>query len=68
VAEGLVVSLARPATSRASPFLTADLNPKRFELLSELVPQAKVISLLVNPTNPTTKGVVRAVQEAARAD
>jgi putative ABC transport system substrate-binding protein len=35
-------------------------------LLSELVPQAKVIALLVNPKNPATENVMRDVQEAAR--
>jgi putative ABC transport system substrate-binding protein len=43
------------------------LHAKRFELLSELVPQAKVIALLVNPNNPATERVMRAMQEAARA-
>ena len=40
--------------------------PKRLELLSEFVPQAKVIALLVNSTNSTAR-VVRDVEEAARA-
>jgi ABC transporter substrate binding protein len=39
---------------------------KRLELISELVPNAKVIALLVNPNSPQTERVVRAMQEAAR--
>jgi putative ABC transport system substrate-binding protein len=65
---GLVASLARPGgnvTGFVGP--TIELNPKRVELLSELVPQASLIALLVNPNNPTTERVVRDVQEAARA-
>src|SRR5262245_22480605 len=68
VADGLVASLARPSGKLTGvAFLTAELNPKRFELLSELVPQARVIALLVNPINPSTERIIRAVQEAARA-
>ena len=37
-------SPGRAATSRASASSTASLMPKRFELLSELVPQAGVIA------------------------
>ena len=37
---------------------------KRLELLSELVPQARVIAVLVNPNAPSAE---RIVQEAARA-
>jgi putative ABC transport system substrate-binding protein len=68
VGDGLVASLARPGGNLTGvSFLTIELNPKRFELLSELVPQARVIALLVNPNNPSTERVVQAVQEAARA-
>ena len=68
VGEGLVASLARPGGNLTGvSFLVAELNPKRFELLSELVPQARVIALLVNPNIPATERVMRAVQEAARA-
>jgi putative tryptophan/tyrosine transport system substrate-binding protein len=68
VGDGLVASLARPGGNLTGvSFLTADLNPKRFELLSELVPQAKVIALLVNPNIPLIEHMMRDVQEAAQA-
>jgi putative tryptophan/tyrosine transport system substrate-binding protein len=68
VGDGLVASLARPGGNLTGvSFLSAELHAKRFELLSELVPQAKVIALLVNPNNPATERVMRAMQEAARA-
>ena len=41
--------------------------PKRLELLSELVPQARVIALLVNPDNEFSHTWIGSVQEAARA-
>ncbi len=64
---GLVASLARPG-GNVTGFsnITPELMPKRFELLSELVPQAGVIALLVHPNNPNTEPVIRVVQEAAR--
>ena len=60
------VSPGQAATSRASAS-TDELMPKRLELLSELVPQARVIALLVNPNNPAAERIIRDVQEAARA-
>ena len=41
--------------------------PKRLELLSELVPQASLIALLVNPDNANAERIIRGVEEAARA-
>jgi putative ABC transport system substrate-binding protein len=65
---GLVASLARPGGNLTGvSLMTVELNPKRLELLSELVPQAKVIALLVNPNNRNTERNIKDVQEAARA-
>ena len=65
---GLVASLARPAGNLTGvSMLMTELNAKRLELLSELVPQARVIALLVNPTYPGAEGITREVQEAPRA-
>jgi putative tryptophan/tyrosine transport system substrate-binding protein len=67
VAIGLVASLAQPG-GNVTGFgnLVVEMMPKRFELLSELVPQATVIALLVNPSSPIAEHMTREVQEAAR--
>jgi putative tryptophan/tyrosine transport system substrate-binding protein len=69
VADGLVASLARPGGNLTGfGMLLGELTPKLLELLSELVPQAKMIALLVNPNNPgVTERVIRDMEEAARA-
>ena len=64
---GLVGSLARPGGNITGvTFMTAELMPKRLELISELVPQARVIALLVNPSNANAEPTIRDMQEAAR--
>jgi putative tryptophan/tyrosine transport system substrate-binding protein len=68
IADRLVVSLARPGGNLTGMiFMTAEMVPKRLELISELVPQAGVIALLVNPDNPIPEPILRDVQDAARA-
>jgi putative ABC transport system substrate-binding protein len=68
VGSGLVSNLARPGGNLTGiSLITVELMSKRLELLSELVPQARVIALLVNPTNSTTERITSDVQEAARA-
>jgi ABC-type uncharacterized transport system substrate-binding protein len=68
VAEGLVASLARPGGNLTGvTFMATELMPKRLELLSELVPRATVMALLVNPNNASAEPQIRDVQEAARA-
>jgi putative ABC transport system substrate-binding protein len=65
---GLVASLARPGGNVTGvSMLDTELNSKRFELLSELVPQARVIALLVNPNYPGAERIMQEVQQAARA-
>src|SRR5258705_12551998 len=67
VGGGLVASLARPGGNLTGVSFVADeLTAKRLELLSELVPQAGVIALLVNPNNGVAERVIRDMQEAAR--
>jgi len=68
VAIGLAASLARPGGNLTGfSIITVELHPKLLELLSELVPRAGVIALLVNPNNPNAERVMQDVQEAARA-
>jgi putative ABC transport system substrate-binding protein len=66
VAAGVVSSLAHPG-GNLTGFIQFELMPKRLELLSELVPRARVIALLVNPNDPRTEGLIRDLQEAAGA-
>jgi ABC-type uncharacterized transport system substrate-binding protein len=64
---GLVASLARPGGNVTGvSMLTTELNSKRFELLTNLVPQARVIALLVNPNYPGAERIIDEVQQAAR--
>ena len=68
VAAGLVVSIARPAGNVTGvTTLNTELGPKRLELLRELIPTAKIIALLVNPTSPfITENISKDLQSAAR--
>ena len=68
VAAGLVASLARPGGNVTGVTnLNTELGQKRLELLRELVPTAKVIALLVNPTSSfIAEAVSRDLRAAAR--
>ena len=68
VQAGLVASVARPGgnlTGVSSSFV--ELEPKRLELIRELLPKANRIALLVNPNEPFAGIQVSDVQAAARA-
>ena len=68
VVDGLVANFARPDGNLTGFSIMAfELMPKQLELLSELVPQARVIALLANPNNPATEPIIRTVKEAAGA-
>jgi putative ABC transport system substrate-binding protein len=67
VEEGLVASLAAPGGNLTGvTLITVALWGKRIELVFELVPQARVIALLVNPNFPGAERSIEAVREAAR--
>jgi putative tryptophan/tyrosine transport system substrate-binding protein len=68
VTAGWATSLAWPGGNLTGfSILVTELMPKRLELLSDLVPQAKVIALLVNPNSAAAERQTKDVQEAARA-
>ena len=63
---GLVAGLAKPGGNLTGfSNISTELTPKQIELLLELVPQARVIALLVNPNNPNAAGVIKYAQQAA---
>jgi len=65
---GLVASLNRPGGNATGFYLfTTTLEPKKLELLHELVPTAAVIGVLVNPTSPNAERTSIDLQAAARA-
>src|SRR2546422_5539790 len=64
----LVASLGRPGGNITGiTFFTGPLHAKRLQLLHEMVPNAGVVALLMNPENPSADSNVRSVQDAARS-
>jgi putative ABC transport system substrate-binding protein len=69
VHEGIVPSLASPGGNVTGiSMLAVQLVPKRLELLSELIPQARTFALLVNPNNGYSDAMIRDVEHAALAN
>jgi ABC-type uncharacterized transport system substrate-binding protein len=67
VQQGLVASLNRPGGNATGVnFFTVELVAKRMQLLRELVPAAKRLAVLVNPTDPEGyQSTLREVEAAA---
>jgi len=64
---GLVASLSHPGGNATGVGLfTFTVEPKKLELLHQLVPQAVVIGILANPRNPGVESVSTGLQTAAR--
>ena len=67
VALGLVASLNRPgANVTGHAVLVSELLPKQLQLLSELLPNAAVFSVLVDSAFPDTQYVIADLQAARR--
>src|SRR6516225_6368899 len=66
VKAGFVASLNRPGGNATGIYLfTAALEPKKLELLHELVPKAAVIGVLVNPRSANAETMSKDLQAAA---
>jgi putative ABC transport system substrate-binding protein len=62
---GLVASLNRPGSNATGVnFFTMELMAKRMQLLRELVPGAKRVAVLVNPTDRSNESTLRDVETA----
>src|SRR5262249_16136115 len=67
VRAGLVASFNQPSGNVTGVYLlTGGLEEKRLGLLRELVPQVRLISILINPRSPDGQTQARAVQAGAR--
>ena len=63
---GLVKSLNRPAGNATGVYmLTVALEPKRLELIHELVPNAAVIGIIADPNSPDTVEQIKSLSAAA---
>jgi putative ABC transport system substrate-binding protein len=64
---GFVASLNHPGGNLTGATMrSVEVGAKLLELLREAIPKAKIIALLVNPTNPQTDTLIRNLQAAAR--
>jgi putative ABC transport system substrate-binding protein len=67
VALGLVERLNRPGGNlTGSANLAGELAPKRLQLLHDLIPNAVMFGVLVDPAFPPTRSIVTDLQAAAR--
>ena len=65
---GLAASHSRPGGNLTGvAILSADLAAKKLEVLHELLPDASVVAMLVNPANPSVEPESKATQDAARS-
>jgi putative ABC transport system substrate-binding protein len=68
IKDGLVASMNRPGGNVTGVTrLAIAMEPKRLELLHELVPKATTIAFLVNPVNQAADNQVREMRDAARS-
>jgi putative ABC transport system substrate-binding protein len=65
---GLIDSLARPGHSTTGmSVLAEDLTPKLLDLVRELLPSARSIAALFNPSNPSNPALLARLQRTAGA-
>jgi putative tryptophan/tyrosine transport system substrate-binding protein len=63
---GLVESWSRPNGNLTGvTSFNVELGPKRLQLLLEVIPAARLVAVLVNPTSPTTENQLNRLEAAA---
>ena len=68
VAIGLVASLNRPGGNvTGATVITHLIGAKRLEVLRQLVPNAELVAMLIEPGNPSAETVMKDTEAAARA-
>jgi putative ABC transport system substrate-binding protein len=67
VVAGFVQSAAKPGgTLTGYHYLTADLTPKRLEILKEILPRLRRVVVFYSPANPTPRESMKLAHQAAR--
>jgi len=67
VEAGFIKSLARPGGNvTGMTMMSADLGPKRLELLKDIVPRLARVAVLNNPANPAYAPILRELDAGAR--
>src|SRR5207245_2499378 len=68
VASGLVASINRPGGNITGiNFFTSELGAKRLEILREIVPKAKIIAILIDPSSSEADARLGEIETAIRA-
>ena len=67
VASGLVKSLSRPGANLTGvSLLAAEMAAKRLELIRDLLPNARTVAMMINPTFPGAESELAEVEAAGR--
>ena len=67
VASGLVASLSRPGANLTGvSLLAAEMATKRLELIRDLLPHARAVAMVINPTFPGAASEMAEVEAAGR--
>jgi putative ABC transport system substrate-binding protein len=67
VASGLVKSLSRPGANLTGvSLLAAEMAAKRLELIRDLLPNARTVAMMINPTFPGAQSELAEVEAAGR--
>ena len=68
IAVGVVSDLARPGGNiTGTTFFNPELAAKRLEIIRDAIPRARRVAILLNPLNPLTEPILKALRPTANA-